>query len=403
MTGLATLRRWLVPVPRELVFLLVGAVLGLWLLGLGVLVVSSLTNLLGLLVLLPVIATVRLVQAAERARLRLMGVAVPAPRPGSPTGRLRQVAAALLGPLDADRWRHLLLLAGSGPMSAVAVAVPGALAVSGLLDGHWGRVDAALPGGLALPAGPGWAVRVTAAGLLVSAVLLVRVLAAAQARAAQSWLCGGADRMAQVLAGRARAVDAQTAELRRIEQNLHDGAQARLVALTMQLAALGRSLRPLGPEADRARAELSGAVDTAGAALAELRRLVRGILPPVLTDRGLDAALSALAEDCALPVDLDRAAGGRTAPAVETAAYFVAAEALANAAKHAGATHCRVRTSRGPDSLRIEIADDGRGGADPGGPGLTGLRYRVEALDGTLGVTSPPGGPTTVRAELPCG
>jgi signal transduction histidine kinase len=140
-----------------------------------------------------------------------------------------------------------------------------------------------------------------------------------------------------------------------------------------------------------------------GEALEELRALARGIHPPVLADRGLVAALATLADRSAVPVTVHAELDDRLPPAVETAAYFVVAEALANAAKHAGATEVTVDVTGRGAKLELAIADDGHGGADPAGSGLTGMRRRVEALDGTLSVTSPAGGPTVVRVELPCG
>jgi signal transduction histidine kinase len=140
-----------------------------------------------------------------------------------------------------------------------------------------------------------------------------------------------------------------------------------------------------------------------GEALRELRDLARGIHPPVLSDRGLAAALATLADQSGLPVSIDVELDERLDAAVEAAAYFVVAEALANAAKHSGATGIVVRVRRDGETLGLVIQDDGRGGADPAGSGLTGLRRRVEALDGTLSIVSPAGGPTTISAELPCG
>jgi signal transduction histidine kinase len=195
------------------------------------------------------------------------------------------------------------------------------------------------------------------------------------------------------------ALDVQAAELRRIERDLHDGAQARLVSLTMQL---GRAEERVGDQPELA-ALLRGAREDAGLAIAELRDLARGIAPPILADRGLAAAIEALGRRSAIPVTVDADPDQRPLPVVETAAYFVVAEALTNVAKHAGGAAARVRVFRERDALVIEVADDGPGGANPAGGGLTGLRHRVEALDGTLTVASPPGGGTTVRAELPCG
>ena len=195
------------------------------------------------------------------------------------------------------------------------------------------------------------------------------------------------------------ALDVQAAELRRIERDLHDGAQARLVALTMQL---GRAEERVADQPELA-ALLRGAREDAGMAIAELRDLARGIAPPILADRGLAAAIEALGRRSAIPVTVDADPDQRPLPVVETAAYFVVAESLTNVAKHAGDATAKVRVFRERDVLVVEISDDGPGGADPGGGGLTGLRHRVEALDGTLTVTSPAGGGTTVRAELPCG
>lgn len=207
------------------------------------------------------------------------------------------------------------------------------------------------------------------------------------------------ERIETLETSRAGAVDVQETELRRIERDLHDGAQARLVALGMNL---GMAEQKLAGDPAAARALVSEARAGVEEALRELRDLARGIHPPVLTDRGLEAAISALADRSAIPVAVSADVPERPAPAVETAAYFVAAEALTNAAKHAGATRIEVRVVRRPTSLVLEVSDDGGGGADPAGSGLAGLRRRVEALDGSLHVFSPPGGGTTLRAELPC-
>jgi signal transduction histidine kinase len=195
------------------------------------------------------------------------------------------------------------------------------------------------------------------------------------------------------------ALDVQAAELRRIERDLHDGAQARLVAVTLQLGRIEERLddRPEVAElVRRARSE-------AGAAIGELRDLARGIAPPVLADRGLGPAVEALARRAGIPVAVRAEVPHRLPPVVETAAYFVVSEALANVAKHAPGASARVRIAARGDRLRVEVADDGPGGADAAGGGLTGLRHRVQALDGSLRVVSPPGGGTAIRAELPCG
>jgi signal transduction histidine kinase len=230
--------------------------------------------------------------------------------------------------------------------------------------------------------------------LLGLAALLIALAALAATRRGQL-----EERIEQLEETRAGAVGVHEAELRRIERDLHDGAQASLVALGMNLGMAEQKLRT-DPAA--ARELLAEARRGAGAALDELRDLARGIHPPVLGDRGLEAAVAGLASRSPVHVALSAHLGQRPSAAVETAAYFVVAEALANAGKHAGATRLDIRMWRDGDALVVEVEDDGRGGADPSGHGLTGLRQRVEALDGTLEVTSPPGGPTTVRATLPC-
>jgi signal transduction histidine kinase len=214
---------------------------------------------------------------------------------------------------------------------------------------------------------------------------------------------GGRDRLArrvEVLEStRAAAVDAQEVELRRIERDLHDGAQARLVALGMSL---GMAEQKLATDPEAAQALVSEARAAVGEALHELRDLARGIHPPVLSDRGLGAALDSLALRSVVPVSVSVSLDERLPAAVETAAYFVAAEALANAAKHSHAERVEITAFRRNGVLHLEVVDDGAGGADAEGTGLTGLRRRVEALDGRFDVLSPPGGPTTIAAELPC-
>ncbi|HEX6387926.1 MAG TPA: sensor histidine kinase [Solirubrobacteraceae bacterium] len=196
------------------------------------------------------------------------------------------------------------------------------------------------------------------------------------------------------------ALDVQAAELRRIERDLHDGAQARLVALTMQLGRAEARLDESNPEV----AELvRTARDEAYAAIAELRDLARGIAPPVLADRGLVAAVEALGKRSGIPVRLFAEIEQRPLPVVETAAYFVVAEALTNVAKHAPGASAEVRLAQRGEDLVVSVSDDGPGGARADlGSGLAGLRQRTEALDGTLTVSSPSGGPTTITAVLPC-
>ncbi|MEV8351572.1 histidine kinase [Streptomyces niveus] len=212
-----------------------------------------------------------------------------------------------------------------------------------------------------------------------------------------------AQRVAELTVTRAEAVAAHGAELRRIERDLHDGTQARLVSLSMRI---GLARRAYDDDPVRGRALLDDAQDQVEAALGELRHVVRGIHPPILTDRGLVGAVRALAAASGLQVVVDVTGGedGPRAPAaVEAAAYFVVAEALTNAAKHSGAERATVELARGPGVLRVGVRDEGRGGADEGGggTGLLGIRRRIAALDGTVRVSSPVGGPTVVDVEIP--
>jgi signal transduction histidine kinase len=209
-----------------------------------------------------------------------------------------------------------------------------------------------------------------------------------------------AGRVQRLTESRSHAVDAATSELRRIERDLHDGAQARLVALGMNLRAVERVL-PSNPQA--ALALVAEARETSVRALNELRNLIRGIYPPVLADRGLGHAIRALALDTPLPTELDIDLPGRLSAPVESACYFAVAEALANAVKHSGARRVQIRIRHAADTLRIEVADDGVGGADPAkGTGLQGVERRLGTFDGILAVSSPPGGPTMVVMEVPC-
>jgi len=207
-------------------------------------------------------------------------------------------------------------------------------------------------------------------------------------------------RVRELAETRAETVDTQAAELRRIERDLHDGAQARLAALSMNLGMAEELV-----ERDPATAQqlLTEAREAAGQALTELRDLVRGIHPPVLADRGLEGAVRALALACPLRVDVTTDLPGRPPAPVESAAYFAVAEALANVVKHSAATTAWVQVSYEKNGLHIFVGDDGIGGAtvEPGG-GLYGVQRRLAAFDGTLTVSSPGGGPTTVVMELPC-
>jgi signal transduction histidine kinase len=209
-----------------------------------------------------------------------------------------------------------------------------------------------------------------------------------------------AERVAELTASRAAALEAHGAELRRIERDLHDDTQNRIVAVAMHLGIIERALRR---DPATALPLVLKAQDAASDALAGLRGVVRSIYPPVLAERGLDGAIAGLIARSTVPTTLAVDDLGRAPAAVESAAYFVVAEALTNVAKHSGAEHCEVRL-RGRDPLVIEVRDDGHGGADEtGGTGLAGIRRRVAAFDGSTSIDSPAGGPTLLRVELPCG
>jgi signal transduction histidine kinase len=219
------------------------------------------------------------------------------------------------------------------------------------------------------------------------------------------WLLGPgqlamADRVNELAQSRTQVVDAGAAELRRIERDLHDGAQARRVALGMNIGLAERIVRD---NPDMALSLLAEARESSGQALSELRSLVRGIHPPVLAERGLDGAVRALALTLPVPVNLDIDLPGRPPDPVESATYFAVAEALTNVAKHSSATRAWVELRHEQGTLTAVVRDNGVGGADlSAGTGLRGVQQRLAAFDGTISVTSPPAGPTVLTMELPC-
>ncbi len=230
----------------------------------------------------------------------------------------------------------------------------------------------------------------------------IGLLAGARAALARVILAPPEDRLDQrvveLARSRVRLVDAFEAERSRIERDLHDGAQQRLVALSMMLG-LARLDTPAGPLAD----QLSRAHDEAGLALVELRELIRGIHPPLLTDFGLEAAVTDLATRSAVRVDVGFTATARFPRPVESTVYFVVAEALANLAKHSGADRGEIIGAYAGGVLTVEVTDNGHGGADIGaGTGLIGLADRVSVVGGRLSLSSPAGGPTRLVVEIPC-
>jgi len=329
---------------------------------------------------------------------------------------------------DPATWRDLLWLATGVPAGVLGL-VPALLVAVGqyvlLLQPFswcfWAPLTAALSGGVWVPPWwlwtglqliwpaarpvPGWTTLV--AGALLAALGLALAGPLLRLRAAIDGRLLGptrthllTDRVALLTQTRADAVDAQATELRRIERNLHDGAQARIVAVGLALSTV-ELLLETNPA--KAKALLAQARSTSESALSDLRDLVRGIHPPVLAERGLADAVRAVALDVAIPVRVRAALDGRADAPVETAAYFATVEALTNAARHAQATSIDIDIAHEDGVLRIRVTDDGRGGADPAaGTGLAGIRRRLGTLDGVLHIASPAGGPTTLIMEIPC-
>ncbi|MFM9369936.1 sensor histidine kinase [Streptomyces sp. Da 82-17] len=381
---------------RSLAYLLSGVAFGavttLVLVGLLIAGFASLVVLVGAVLLLAVALSGIPVTRFERWRLRLVDLdPVPDPhrppeRPG-PRGWLHtrlheQATWRELGftavSLTALWWVDFLVL-------AFALAVPVLVMLSPVDD----------PGA--------WPLFVVGLCLLPAAPYTITAWAGARAAATRLMLAPRDDELGRQLtdvrASRTRLVDAFDAERRRIERDLHDGAQQRLVSLNVRLGLAVLDAEPGSPLA----AQLADAQTQLALAVEELRDLSRGVHPKALTDHGLAAAVENLAARSALPVAVDIDLPARPPAPLETTAYYVISEALTNAAKHSGATRAQVQARRHTDLITLTVRDDGRGGADPeAGTGLTGLADRVAAADGRLRLSSPPGGPTLLHVELPC-
>jgi signal transduction histidine kinase len=329
----------------------------------------------------------------------------PATRPGRLTGAMRpgyqQRMGWLLG--DAATWRDLLWLLVNGGAGWLLAAVPAALVAVGAVF-FLPTITHAVPP----PAFPGntkpvlltIGVATVALGLWIAPLMLRGYGGFAKLILEPSEQAKLQMRVMHLARTREETLEVGAAELRRIERDLHDGAQARLVAMGLTLDAAGR-LIDTDPAA--ARALLYEARDASAKALAELRDLVRGIHPPVLSDRGLVDAIRALALDSPLRVRVAGGLPGRAPAPVESAAYFAVSELLTNVAKHAGTPDAEVDLRHTLGALRISVADGGAGGADPArGTGLCGIGRRLAAFDGVLAVSSPVGGPTVITMELPC-
>ena len=383
--------------------ILIGTVLGLGLLPLflaGIAILAAVYWLCGQFAVM------------ERARFALMlDERIPAPardtdpppqwwrrawRQMAGQAALRQLGYALLRfPLSAVQ---ATVVTGVWSLGLALIFLP---AYNGMLPRHGVSL-----GGLVLR-GPAVAVAAVMVGvpLLLGAPWVTGFLAAVDVSVAR-YLLGPPGRVqltariGELERSRAGVVDSAQAERLRIERDLHDGAQQRLVSLAMEL---GRAKAKFADDPQGARAIVEDAHQQAKEALAELRNLVRGVHPPVLSDRGLDAALSGLAALSPVPVGVRVHLAARPDPQIEAIAYFVVAEALTNIAKHARATSAEVAVDQPGNMLRVIVTDDGIGGADPAGQGLSGLARRAAGVDGRLRVDSPAGGPTSIEVQLPCG
>ncbi|MGW4158527.1 sensor histidine kinase [Streptomyces sp. NPDC004788] len=376
-----------------------------------------LVTFLGVPVLAAGLTVCRGLGAVERARARgLLGLDVRAPEPvrGRTGGALSWMGATLK---SGASWRHLLYCLVRFPWAVFTFCVvltlwatgwslftyplwqwvfPTYVSQDGIQlygDGDHGmQMDT--PTEIAITCAVGLALVLLGPWVLRGLVAVDRVLVAG--------LLGPsllASRVTELESDRGVVVDTAAADLRRIERDLHDGAQARLVALAMDL---GLAKERIADDPLTAAAMVDEAHGEVKLALQELRDLARGIHPAVLTDRGLDAALSAVAARCTVPVKVSVDLPARPAEAIEGIAYFTVCELLQNVSKHSGAKRVWVDVWRADGRLMLQVRDDGRGGATPAaGHGLAGLTERIDAVDGVLAIDSPAGGPTTVTAELP--
>ncbi|MBB5957399.1 signal transduction histidine kinase [Saccharothrix tamanrassetensis] len=350
----------------------------------------------------------------ERSWLRVtLGVEIPPPYRPRPEGTLFERTKAMM--TDPATWRDfgywmLMLPLGVVEFAMVVALWPAVLSLTFFpVYYQW------LPNNFEVSVGNSvWlidsfasAIPVSVLGIALGLIVLPLVKATGRGHAALAKSLLGPSRTSvleaetgRLSASRARGVEAAEAERRRIERDLHDGAQQRLVAVAM---GLGRARSKMESDPDAAAELIAEAHADAKLAISELRDLARGIYPSVLGDRGLDAALSSLAARCPIPVDVSVDVEPRPPTAVESTAYFTVAEALTNIAKHAGATQAAVRVTRTENSVVVEVTDNGHGGAQirPGG-GLAGLADRAATIDGVVVVVSPIGGPTVIRTELPC-
>jgi signal transduction histidine kinase len=330
--------------------------------------------------------------------------------------RARRLLQSEAGPtVTPNRWRVLAWALFQGTVGTgaglLALLVVGNAAVAPVATAFWWAFDPADPPHLfvEIPI-DGWAVALTlgplqfllcltvaAFGLPPAARLLARTCLTLTAPSTAEQL---ADRVAVLTETRADVLDAHAGELRRIERDLHDGTQAHLVSIAVRLGVAEKAQA----RGDHARAAdlMRQAHEEAETAMAGLRAVLRSVYPPILADRGLPGALATLTAGCAVTTRLELGEVGRLPAALESVVYFAVSEALTNVVRHSGASSAVVSMSR-PGTLQVSITDDGKGGADPRkGTGINGIRERVKALDGDFAFSSPVGGPTTIRLDLPC-
>jgi signal transduction histidine kinase len=362
--------------------------------------------LVGLVILAATVLAARVMAGIERALAgRLLGVAIPRPAHMDPGLKLTERARSLLR--DPVTWKSLVFVALKLPIGVISLAVIGGAGFVTVVLALAPAIVAATPVTFF-----GWIMETPAEALPVVPLGLAGLLLLLHMANGMAWLLA---LFARTMLGpstvqlhervdvlrdqRARIIEAADAERRRLERDLHDGAQQRLVSLALTL---GLAESRLKTDPDAAAPLVAQAREEARLAVQELRELARGLHPAVLSDRGLGPALEAAAARAPLPVTVTGMPEQRLPPPVEAAAYYVVAEALTNVAKYAEAESATVALTLGHGVLRVQVSDDGRGGADPAaGTGLRGLRDRVDALDGMLEVESPPGAGTTLTAELP--
>jgi len=388
--------------------------------GLALFLVIVITGATGLALIITIIGLPLLAMAAlvwrggamfDRWRVRVfLGLSIPSPyRPNPHYAIMRRLRAYVADPAV---WRDLLYTLFLFPIgvaeftvAVVLVAVPLAFMAVPFIIASGGEMNIGITTLHSWVAG----IPFTLAGLLIAipCAALINLLAAAHRELARMLLGPSRrdalqQRVNTLSRTRASVIEAMLSERRRIERDLHDGVQQHLVHLAMSL---GMARDKIDTDPDGAKALVAEAHEEAKRTISDLRNTVRGIHPAVLTDRGLDAAVSAVASNTPIPATVQVDLPGRFDPIVESTAYFVVVEALTNIVKHAEATEVAVSlTYRDTDDLVVAVSDNGKGGADPAnGTGLIGLASRVEAIDGSLSISSPAGGPTTLKAVLPCG